>query len=71
VNPGQEWPQQNGDAAMPRNRLAAAVRSTLATWHERAVGRHVLTLLDARTLRDIGLDRGSALHEARKWFWQP
>ncbi|MCU0986495.1 MAG: DUF1127 domain-containing protein [Acetobacteraceae bacterium] len=56
---------------MSRNRFAAAVRSTLATWRERAAGRHVLSLLDERTLRDIGLDRGNASVEARKWFWQP
>jgi uncharacterized protein YjiS (DUF1127 family) len=56
---------------MSRNRLVVTIRSTLAAWQERAAGRHVLTQLDERTLRDIGLDRGAALQEARKWFWQP
>lgn len=32
--------------------------------------RRVLASLDARGLRDIGLTREEAAHEARKWFWR-
>lgn len=52
-------------------RLTDAVATRLALWHERSVGRHVLSMLEPRLLRDIGLDRASAAHEAVKPFWRP
>ncbi|WP_144185466.1 DUF1127 domain-containing protein [Elioraea rosea] len=52
-------------------RLADTVAARLALWHERSVGRHVLSLLEPRLLRDIGLDRASAAQEAAKPFWRP
>ena len=36
---------------------------------ELARSRHQLAQLDERLLRDIGLDRGTARHEATKGFW--
>ena len=36
---------------------------------ELARSRHQLGQLDERLLRDIGLDRGAARHEATKGFW--
>jgi uncharacterized protein YjiS (DUF1127 family) len=37
---------------------------------ERARGRRVLSLLDDRMLRDIGIDRGVANYEGDKPFWR-
>ncbi|MGP1257049.1 MAG: DUF1127 domain-containing protein [Kiloniellales bacterium] len=42
----------------------------LMHWQERAEQRHALAELDDRLLRDIGLDRVAAAHEARKPFWK-
>lgn len=39
-------------------------------WLERAASRRALRDLDARLLRDIGLDREAARQEAHKPFWQ-
>ncbi|TAJ42897.1 MAG: DUF1127 domain-containing protein [Reyranella sp.] len=36
---------------------------------ELARSRRQLAQLDERLLRDIGLDRGTARHEATKGFW--
>ncbi len=44
--------------------------ATLDLWYERHHQRRQLELLDDRLLRDIGLDRASAWHEASKPFWQ-
>lgn len=54
-----------GDALAP---VLAAV-STLAAWHDRWDQRRQLRGLDARLLRDIGLDRTDAEREIRKPFW--
>ncbi len=40
-------------------------------WQERGRSRHKLLMLDDRMLRDIGLDRATAEHEATKRFWTP
>ena len=39
-------------------------------WQERARQRHMLAMMDAHLLRDIGLDRGAAREEAEKPFWR-
>ena len=39
-------------------------------WQERARQRHMLATMDAHLLRDIGLDRSTALGEAGKPFWR-
>ncbi|HUT48704.1 MAG TPA: DUF1127 domain-containing protein [Alphaproteobacteria bacterium] len=42
----------------------------LFAWQERSRGRYQLAQLDRRMLRDIGLSRVDALHEASKPFWR-
>lgn len=42
----------------------------VAECYRRAASRRQLGELDARLLRDIGLDREAALQEARKPFWR-
>lgn len=51
--------------------VAARVFDTMLTWQERAVQRHALRNLDARSLADIGLTRTDVELEASKPFWQP
>jgi uncharacterized protein YjiS (DUF1127 family) len=43
----------------------------LLMWLERSRQRRVLGAMDDRMLRDIGVSRGAAFAETRKWFWQP
>ena len=52
---------------------ASHLRQALALfdiWRQRLRDRRALALMDGRSLRDIGLTRCDALHEARKPFWQ-
>ncbi len=56
---------------MFRSRFTKPVAQALARWHERAVGRHALSMLDERILRDIGVDQATAAREAAKPFWRP
>jgi uncharacterized protein YjiS (DUF1127 family) len=49
--------------------VAAAVR-TLAVWNARARQRQVLGKLDGHILRDIGIDRWSAMDESQRPFWK-
>ena len=42
---------------------------TLLIWQERAAQRRVLQQLDDHMLKDIGLSRADASHEADKPFW--
>lgn len=42
----------------------------LVLWHERARQRRRLLQLDDRMLKDIGVSRADAVHEASKPFWQ-
>ena len=51
--------------------VAARVFDTMLSWQERAVQRHALRGLDARSLADIGLTRADVELEASKPFWQP
>jgi uncharacterized protein YjiS (DUF1127 family) len=39
-------------------------------WRRRARGRRELAALDERTLRDFGVSRYDAYHEASKPFWR-
>lgn len=48
-----------------------AMRIMLLLWHERARQRHLLMELDDRMLKDMGISRADAYHEARKPFWRP
>ena len=50
--------------------LFLSASATLQLWYERSRQRSHLARLDERLLRDIGIDRGSALQEVTKPFWQ-
>ncbi|MBK8176738.1 MAG: DUF1127 domain-containing protein [Rhodospirillales bacterium] len=41
----------------------------LGAWQERVRDRRRLATLDDQMLRDIGVDRATAIHEAAKPFW--
>jgi uncharacterized protein YjiS (DUF1127 family) len=43
---------------------------TVACWHERARQRRALAALSDELLRDIGVTRFDAEHEANKPFWR-
>jgi uncharacterized protein YjiS (DUF1127 family) len=58
--PGASW-----------NLILGLIVATLREWRHRRVGRRELASLDARILRDIGLDRGVVDYEASRWFWRP
>jgi uncharacterized protein YjiS (DUF1127 family) len=67
-------------AAIPRRPVVAPraswslilglIVATLREWRRRRVGRRELASLDARTLRDIGLDPGVVHYEASRSFWR-
>jgi len=42
----------------------------LDIWRQRLRDRRALTLMDDRSLRDLGLTRYDALYEAHKPFWR-
>ena len=50
--------------------LVAKVRATLQEWHLRATLRPRLAGLSNHLLRDMGMTRAEAEHEAAKPFWQ-
>ncbi len=50
--------------------LAVRISQTLNTWHDRARQRRHLARLDNRLLRDIGVDRATAMAEVSKPFWR-
>src|SRR5690349_21292927 len=45
--------------------------ATLRVWRRRRAERRELACLDARMLRDVGLDPGTIDYEASQWFWRP
>jgi uncharacterized protein YjiS (DUF1127 family) len=51
--------------------LLGAMVATLRDWRRRSIERSELARLDARTLRDIGVDPGAVDYEARQSFWRP
>jgi uncharacterized protein YjiS (DUF1127 family) len=50
--------------------ILGLIVATLREWRRRRVGRRELASLDARTLRDIGIDPGVVDYEASRWFWR-
>jgi len=66
-------PRISRSAADLRTGLAGGISSLLSTfdlWYQRHRQRRQLGMLDDRLLRDIGLDRATAMEEAGKSFWQ-
>lgn len=60
------------EAPLARWRLIlGSIVATLRDWHRRSVERSELARLDARTLRDIGVDPGVVDYEIRQPFWRP
>lgn len=51
-------------------RLLFAALQTVELWYERDRQRRHLAQLDDRLLRDIGIDRLTAMEEFSKPFWQ-
>jgi len=51
--------------------ILGLIVATLREWRRRRVGRRELASLDARTLRDIGLDPGVVDYEVSRSFWRP
>lgn len=65
------WYRSAGRPA--RGRLHAAllrIIDLVALWQDRATQRRELAALDHRMLRDIGVDRATAVEEASKPFWR-
>lgn len=50
--------------------LLRQLQATLQLWSRRARSRRELRELDDHLLRDIGISRGVAEHEAAKPFWR-
>ncbi|TVQ51984.1 MAG: DUF1127 domain-containing protein [Rhodobacteraceae bacterium] len=62
----------HGDAAVRwerARRAVAGVFERLAEMRRLARSRRALSALDDRLLADVGLDRDTALREARRGFW--
>ncbi|SDN99284.1 DUF1127 domain-containing protein [Afipia sp. GAS231] len=64
----------SGPVVAPRagwSQVLDVIVATLREWRRRRAGRCELASLDARTLRDIGLDPGVVDYEAHQLFWRP
>jgi uncharacterized protein YjiS (DUF1127 family) len=55
----------------PWRLMLGAMVATLRDWRRRSIERSELARLDARTLRDIGVDPGAVEYEVRQSFWRP
>lgn len=51
-------------------RMFALRTAPLAVWYRNHVTRRALRQLGHDRLRDLGLTREQARHEAAKWFWR-
>ena len=51
--------------------IAVKVQSTLGTWIRRSNERRMLSMMNGRMLRDIGLSHYDVEKEVAKFFWQP
>jgi uncharacterized protein YjiS (DUF1127 family) len=56
--------------AVIRGEILLRAKATLATWRRRARERRELSRLSEAELRDFGIGRLEAIHEARKPFWK-
>lgn len=57
-------------SGMPLSRLLMAAALMMGQWELRMKIRKALGRLDNHLLRDIGIDRAQAQHEAAKPFWE-
>lgn len=48
----------------------STVANVIGTWRQRRRERRELSLLDARSLRDLGLNPSNIQFEANKPFWR-
>jgi uncharacterized protein YjiS (DUF1127 family) len=70
--PAAAIPDRLVEAPPARWRLIlGSIAATLRDWRRRSVERSELARLDARTLRDIGVDPGTVDYEMRQPFWRP
>jgi uncharacterized protein YjiS (DUF1127 family) len=61
----------NFGRALRRQRCRARGLFTLLdTWRQRSRDRQTLAMMNERELRDFGIKRYDALHEAHKPFWR-
>ena len=60
---------RSGAAATTVSATISAIRETLTLWRALARERRMLSSLDARLLRDIGIDPTNAETEAARPFW--
>ena len=74
TNPAVVLPSPGGtllyEAIQALETLLRDFRMTLALWQERSRQRRCLREMSPHMLRDIGVDRGEALQEARKPCWR-
>jgi uncharacterized protein YjiS (DUF1127 family) len=56
--------------ATPARSVFVAILETLLDWQERARSRVLLSRLDDRMLRDLGITRVDAARETDKPFWR-
>jgi uncharacterized protein YjiS (DUF1127 family) len=50
--------------------ILGLIVATLREWHRRRAERGELAALDARMIRDVGLDPGTVYYEASQSFWR-
>ncbi len=55
----------------PVIRALLAAASVLRDWERRYWSRRMLEEMGDDALRDLGISRGDALHEAAKTLWRP
>lgn len=55
----------------PRSWSLRVLVDILLEWHERARQRRQLMALSDHLLKDVGINRADAEHEASKPFWRP
>jgi uncharacterized protein YjiS (DUF1127 family) len=68
-SPGHDTGTALGIAPSVKDRAVVAV-ARLLHWHELARQRRALLRLDDRMLKDIGISRADAEHEACRPFWR-
>jgi uncharacterized protein YjiS (DUF1127 family) len=56
--------------SVPRLPLHRRIVAILVLWRERTRARRALALLDARSLRDVGVAPAQAQFEANQPFWR-